>query len=71
MLTTSDRILEVFISCVLKICNQKSILKKQIYFLKFLEKLSIQKHTFSTKKTNQSYLQKVTFFSCQQLLIKF
>jgi len=30
LLTTLDRILEVFIGCALKICNQKSVLKKQI-----------------------------------------
>lgn len=50
MFITLDRILEVFYVCTQKISNPKLILEIQIKFGEFLEKLSILKIRFSTKK---------------------
>ncbi len=50
MFITLDRILEVFYVCKQKISNPKLILEIQIKFAEFLEKLSILKIRFSTKK---------------------
>ena len=50
MFITLDRILEVFLVCKQKISNPKLIFKKQIKFGLFLEKLSILKFDFLTRK---------------------
>ena len=50
MFITLDRILEVFYVCKQKISNPKPILEIQIKFAEFLEKLSILKFDFSTRK---------------------
>ena len=50
MFITLDRILEVFYVCKQKISNPKLILEIQIKFGEFLEKLSILKIGFLTKK---------------------
>ncbi|PVX45877.1 hypothetical protein C8C85_1686 [Flavobacterium sp. 103] len=52
MFITLDRILEVFWVCKQKISNPKPIFKIQIKFDEFLEKLSILKIGFSTRKQN-------------------
>lgn len=52
MFITLDRILEVFLVCKQKISNPKPIFKNQIKFDDFLEKLSILKIGFSTRKQN-------------------
>lgn len=52
MFITLDRILEVFCVCKQKISNPKPILEIQIKFTEFLEKLSILKIGFSTRKQN-------------------
>ena len=50
MFITLDRILEVFWVCKQKISNPKPIFKIQIKFEEFLEKLSILKFDFLTRK---------------------
>ena len=50
MFITLDRILEVFCVCKQKISNPKLILEIQIKFVQFLEKLSILKFDFLTRK---------------------
>jgi len=50
MFITLNRILEVFCVCKQKISNPKPIFKIQIKFEDFLEKLSILKFDFLTRK---------------------
>ena len=50
MFITLDRFLELFYVCKQKISNPKLILKNQIKFEEFLEKLSILKLDFLTGK---------------------
>lgn len=50
MFITLKRILEVFWDCKQKISNPKLILENQIKFGEFLEKLSILKLDFLTRK---------------------